>query len=225
MDGIGVGGVTEDHNKNLWLLTYSGIVKLNLKTGETNIYGQSQGVNPAALTSGYTRSDGEILIGDPSGYFAFQPDQLLHRAPAPNISINRFLLADVPISPTAGGILTKPVFNTKEINLNHNQTTFSFGFSSIDYSNEEGDKRVFYMLKNYDSKWRKAGSEEIANYYDIPPGGYIFKVKSLNVDGLVTEKHIDIIISHRPGGKNGGLMPYLYCCLLRSYGALFITAR
>ncbi|WP_426671303.1 two-component regulator propeller domain-containing protein [Mucilaginibacter sp. McL0603] len=195
LEGLAVSWFTEDHEKNLWLATNSGLIKLNLQNKETSIYGKSQGVNADALTSGYVRPNGEILFGDTSGYFAFQPGELLHRAPAPNTNINRFLLADVPVAPTAGGILTKPVFNTKEINLNYNQSTFSFGFTSIDYVSEEGDKRVFYMLQNYDSKWRKAGSEEIANYYDIPPGNYIFKVKSINVDGLVAEKHIDIIIS------------------------------
>jgi len=187
--------ITEDHEKNLWLTTFIGIVKLNLQNSETNIYGKSQGVNAVTLTSGYARRNGEILIGDESGYFAFQPDKLLRRAPAPNTDINRFLLADILVLPTAGGILAKPVFNTKEINLNHSQSTFSFGFTGIDYVSEEGDKRVFYMLENYESKWRKAGLEEIANYYNIPPGGYIFKVKSINVDGLFTEKHIALIIA------------------------------
>jgi signal transduction histidine kinase/ligand-binding sensor domain-containing protein len=197
---FGIGGmtvywITEDHEKNLWLTTSVGIIKLNLQTSETSIYGRSQGVNTGALISEYTRRNGEILIGDTSGYFAFQPGKLSHRAPAPGITINRFLLADVPVFPTAGGILAKPVFNTKEINLNHSQSTFSFGFTGIDYVSEEGDKRAFYMLENYEGKWRRAGSEEIANYYNIPPGTYIFRVKSINVDGLFTEKHIILIIA------------------------------
>ncbi len=196
MEGSPVYSITEDHEMNLWLLTNSGIVKLNLRNGETNIYGKRQGVNLNALSFlGYTRHDGELLWGDSSGYFAFHPDKLLHRTPAPNIVINKFLLADVPLQPIAGGILTQPAFSTKEIRLNHNQSTFSFGFANIDYASEYGDDQVFYMLENYDSKWRDAGSDQAANYYNIPAGKYTFKLKSINADGLLSEKHIGIIIS------------------------------
>jgi signal transduction histidine kinase/ligand-binding sensor domain-containing protein len=196
MEGSPVYSITEDHEMNLWILTNSGIVKLNSRNGETNIYGKRQGVNLNAMSFlGYTRHDGELLWGDSSGYFAFHPDKLLHRSPAPNIVINQFLLADLPLQPAAGGILTQPVFRTKEIRLKHNQATFGFGFTNIDYTSEYGDDQVFYMLENYDSKWRNAGSDQAASYYNIPPGRYTFKLKSINLDGLHTEKQFGIVIS------------------------------
>ncbi|MDB4904369.1 MAG: hypothetical protein JWQ63_3650 [Mucilaginibacter sp.] len=190
-----VYGMTEDHEHNLWLNTNNGITKLNVKNNELNIYGINQGVNEAVMYQlGYTRKDGQIVAGDTSGYFAFYPDKLLHRTPPPVTIINKFFLADIPVTPSMGGILSKPLLDTKKIYLNSNQGTFSFGFNTIDYVEDE-DIRSFYMLENYDSKWRSAGLDETANYYNIPPGNYIFKVKSINSDGQITEKHIGVIIS------------------------------
>jgi ligand-binding sensor domain-containing protein/signal transduction histidine kinase len=190
-----VYGMTEDHEHNLWLNTNKGITKLNVQNNELNVYGINQGVNEALMYQlGYTRKDGQIVEGDTSGYFAFYPDKLFHRTPPPITIINKFLLADIQVTPSIRGVLSKPLLDTKKINLNHNQGTFSFGFNIIDYI-EEGDIRSFYMLENYDSQWRNSGSDETANYYNIPPGNYTFKVKSINSDGQISEKRIDVIIS------------------------------
>jgi len=195
-EGFAVYDITEDHEKNLWLSTSAGIVKLNLQNNEANVYGKSQGVNTIPSQNyEYTLHDGEILLGDTSGYFQFQPDKLLHRVPAPNTAISSFLLTDVPVLPAAGGVLDKPILSTKEILLNYSQSMFSFGFSTIDFVGGEGDIRSFYMLENYERKWREANAGELANYYNVPPGNYIFKVKSINSDGGVTIKQIDIVIS------------------------------
>ncbi len=189
-------GASEDHQKNLWLATSRGIVKLNLQNNETNIYGKSQGINGSYLTSiGDTRRNGEVLFGDTGGYFTFRPEKLLHSIPASTVVINRFFLNDLPVAPAKGGVLTASIFGTNSIRLNHSQGTFSFGFSTIDFAGDPGDDHSFYMLENYDNKWRKANPDENANYYNVPPGNYIFKVKSVNINGLVTEKHIAVIIS------------------------------
>ncbi len=187
---------SEDHQKNLWLTTSGGIIKLNTQSKESNIYGKSQGIDVNTLaTAGYTRRNGEILYGDTGGYFTFQPEKLLHSIPAPAVAISGFFLNEKPVARGAGGVLTASIFGTNSISLNHTQGTFSFSFSTIDFAVVPGDDHTFYMLENYESKWRKAIVDENANYYNIPPGQYIFKVKSVNANGLVTEKHITVIIS------------------------------
>jgi signal transduction histidine kinase/ligand-binding sensor domain-containing protein len=188
-------GAAEDHQKNLWFSTTKGVIRLNLRNNETNIYGKNQGINVAVFSSlGYTRRNGDILFSDTGGYYTFQPEKLLHSIPAPTVVINGFLLDDVPIAPAKGGVLPGSIFHTNSISLQHNQGTFSFSFSIIDFAGGPGDDHSFYMLENYDNKWRKASAGEAANYHNVAPGRYIFKVKSVNINGLVTEKHIVVII-------------------------------
>ncbi len=187
--------VAEDHEKNLWLETYKGITKINLQNNETTVYGKNQGANGNLLNTVYVKPDGEVLVGDTAGYFAFYPDKLLHSTPAPFVDISGFLLADVLVIPAQGGVLTRPFLSTREIRLHHNQNTFSFTFTNIDFVSEGLDISNFYMLENYDDNWRKGGSDQVANYFNVPPGNYIFKIKSVNNNGLVSEKHIAVIIS------------------------------
>ncbi len=93
------------------------------------------------------------------------------------------------------GILSVPLMQTKEIRLSHNQNTFSFEFSNIDFISEHEDTRLLYMLQNYDNAWRKAGDERTAYYFNLPPGKYIFKVKAFNAAGVAAEKDIAVIIT------------------------------
>jgi signal transduction histidine kinase/ligand-binding sensor domain-containing protein len=194
-DKAEVFGIMEDQENNLWLRNVKGYTKLNLRTHETTLYGKNQGLNEGTLFAEHITHDGEVLLGDTGGYFAFYPDKLLHSTPPSTAVISSFLLAEVPVIPSKGGILTVPLSSTKEIRLNHSQTTFSFGFTNIDFVNDAAGIRNLYMLENYDSKWRKGTSDQIANYYNVPPGEYIFKVKSINNNGLYTEKSVAVIIS------------------------------
>ena len=155
-----VFGITEDHEQNLWLYTSKGIIRLNKERNSVVLYGENQGVNGLAFTSfGYTRQNGEILFGDTSGYFAFQPGLLQQNVSPPDVTISNFLLNNVPVQPSPKGILSVPLMQTKEIHLSHNQNTFSFEFSNIDFISEHADTRLLFMLQNYDNAWRKAGEE------------------------------------------------------------------
>ena len=73
---------------------------------------------------------------------------------------------------------TTPIEQTKEIRLNHDQNTFSFEFSNIDFISDHEDTRLLYMLQNYDNNWRNANDNRTAYYFNLPPGQYIFKVKA-----------------------------------------------
>jgi signal transduction histidine kinase len=113
----------------------------------------------------------------------------------PFVTIRNFLLNDVPVQPSAQGILSAPLTRTKEIRLYYNQNTFSFEFSNIDFASESEDIRLLFMLQNFDNSWRKAGDEKAAYYFNVPPGKYIFKVKVFNAAGVAAEKDIDVIIT------------------------------
>jgi ligand-binding sensor domain-containing protein/two-component sensor histidine kinase len=196
LEGTLHSGIAEDKDGNLWINALNGVVKFNTQDNESSLYGANQGLNPnAELTLGYAKHNGEILFGDTAGYFNVQSSKLLQSIPQSTLVITGFLLNEVPVAPAAGGVLTRPVNSAGQIRLNYNQSTFSFSFSNIDLVSDPGDSRTFYMLENYDNKWRKTSSEESANFYRIPPGQYIFRVKNVNPNGLVSEKHIAVIIS------------------------------
>jgi signal transduction histidine kinase len=92
------------------------------------------------------------------------------------------------------GILTTPLWKTEEIKLTHNQNVFSFDFFAIDFMSP-GDEKYLFMLENYDDEWHDIGGDHRAFFFNIPPGTYNFRVKSVSGDGASVEKSIRIIIS------------------------------
>ena len=70
------------------------------------------------------------------------------------------------------------------------------------------------MLENFQNTWQNAGDQKTANYFNVPPGHYIFRVKAANSDGVWAEKSIAIIISP-PWWKTG----WAYFM----YGVLFVA--
>ncbi|MDF2432809.1 MAG: hypothetical protein JWP44_2440 [Mucilaginibacter sp.] len=190
-----IGVMNEDHDRNIWLGTNNGIIKINLQNNYINIYGKNHGVDPVSLRFGHTLHNGKVVFGDSGGYFSFFPDKPLQALPAPKIIISSFYLANVPVYPTTNGILNSSLSNTKKIDLKYNQNTFSFAFNCIDFVSDKGDTQVFYTFENYDNQWHPVYMDGRVDYYNVPPGSYIFKVKSINVNGLVTEKSIVVTIT------------------------------
>ena len=113
----------------------------------------------------------------------------------PTVNINSFLLNDVTVEPSPHGILTAPLEQTEMIRLNHDQNTFSMGFSVIDFVSNHEDSRFLYMLQNYDDNWRLSNENREAYYFNLPPGKYVFKVKAVGANGRSTEKQIGITIT------------------------------
>ncbi len=188
-------GLVEDNRKNLWLGTSSGIVRINPQRNETSLFGKNFGIKENSLTYGsaYKGPNGNIYFGNSTGYYVFNPSELINNIKPPEIIIKGFQIADQPVKQGSGGPLKESLTQVDEIRLNFNQNIFSFNFAVIDYANPE-ENRVIYYLENFDKDWIKANSEQKAYYFNISPGKYIFHVKAVNGYGSWAEKKIDIIV-------------------------------
>jgi hypothetical protein len=107
--------------------------------------------------------------------FSLTPRLLQQSSSPPFVTINNFLLNNVPVQPSREGILSVPLIQTREIRLDYNQNTFSFNFSGIDFISAHDDTRLLYKLENFDNAWRKAGDEKSAYYFNLPPGSIFLK--------------------------------------------------
>ena len=82
----------------------------------------------------------------------------------------------------------------QKITLNYLQNNFSLGFNNIDFLTDSSEKNVLFKLDNYDKTWRKNNGENQANYYNVRPGKYVFRIKASNLYGNWTEKALEIEI-------------------------------
>ena len=216
-----ITGIAEDDQKNLWISTLSGILRINLRRNETSVYGLNRGVNANTLNylAGYKLHNGELLLGDATGYYAFFPGDLTGNSKPPQVVITDFKISDQSVKPGGASVLNTVLEQTKKIQLTYKQNVFSFAFVSTHYSRPEDNIHLF-MLENYDDSWNRAGSDRRAIYFNVPPGKYVFRVKAANSNGMWAEKSIDIIVTPPWWGGWWFRMTAFICVLAIFYGII-----
>jgi signal transduction histidine kinase len=144
--------------------------------------------------SRYKSSDGTLYFGSLDKYFHFRPEALLKSQPIPPLlTLSALRVRNQLIKPQPNSPLQEGLSKAKAIHLSHDQNVFSLDFAAIDYRHPALHLYT-YQLENYDLDWRPVGSERTANYYNVPPGEYVFRVKAANSDGVWVEKGISILI-------------------------------
>jgi signal transduction histidine kinase/ligand-binding sensor domain-containing protein len=194
--GEKIVNIAVDDWKNLWVITNSAIVKYVADRSRFFVYSKSYGIRSNELWVGgicKTRA-GEILVGNARGFYVISPGEMNEVSSPLQLNITGFYVNNKPAFSTNDRILTGPVEQTTSLHLPYNKNDFSFSFAAIDYRAPETN-RYYTRLENFDSVWRDAGGDKTANYINIPPGRYIFKVKAINIDNITSEKDVDITIS------------------------------
>lgn len=191
-----VWGITEDMEHSLWMNTSDGLIRLNPETKNAVLFGKSWDIYPEILTDNmYASSQGEIFLGDTAGYYHFFPKDLKQPdGSLSNLQLSKLYIDNNEIIPGTNNILPKQLSEMKHLTLNYLQNNFSLAFHNIDFLTDPSEKNVLYMLENYDKNWRKNKGENLANYYNVRPGKYIFRIKASNLYGNWTEKTLEIEI-------------------------------
>ena len=196
---VEVESIIADKKDNLWIAAESGLYMLNKKRDQVIRYGKENGLREAGnffyLGSSFCRQNGELNFGYDRGYYAFYPDSLKTSTVKTQLYFTRFWLDNKEMILGKTGPLSASLYNTKDILLNHDQNVFSFSATFIDFRNNQ-DRRIYYKLENYDQDWRTSGAEDRIQYFKVPSGKYIFRIKTASsTNGEWTEKSIAIIIS------------------------------
>jgi len=189
-----VNGILEDNQKALWINASDGIYRLNRTRNKVIPFSRHKGLFDYRRAGCYKGKSGDLFFSGPNGYYAFLPEQLTGNTQPPEVVLSAFRLGNQSIIPGGESPLKQPLWHTKEIQLHHNQNTFSFDFAGIHFRDPESNQHLF-MLEGLDNTWRRAGEEKTAYYYNIPPGHYTFRIRAANSDGIWAEKSIGIVIS------------------------------
>ena len=188
--------IIEDNIKNLWIITKSSIVKLSPDRKSYFIYGKKYGIrsNTLRLAGICKTKTGDIIVGNNNGFYVFSPNVMTEFSKPLKLNITGFFINNKVVSSGRGSALANPIEETNKIFLNYNEDNFSFNFAAIDYREPEANK-YYTLLENFDSVWRDAGGDKSANYINVPPGNYVFRIKAINMDGVTAEKAIQITVN------------------------------
>lgn len=170
-----VYGILEDNENNLWMSTDNGIFKFNIKNELFVQYDLQDGLQSMEFSGGayYKTSKGEMFFGGINGFNYFFPDSIKENQFIPSIVISSVRVMNIPL---------KEEKDTLKLSYDNNFLTFEF--AALDYTNPP-DNQYAYMLDGFDRDWHYVyANNRIANYINLPPGEYIFKVRGSNNDGL-----------------------------------------
>jgi ligand-binding sensor domain-containing protein len=205
-----VVSLTADKNGHYWAGTYGGLSCFIPPddpfapgcriTFHNYDIGDGLPSNLMNLVSGYCDNDGTMFFGTrDKGMFYFHPDDLKDNDFIPPVYITEFRLKNKLASVNdSNSFLQSPIEFTKEIRLNYKQNIISFSFAALNYNLPEKNQYK-YMLENYDKDWIVTdASRRFANYTNLDPGTYVFKVKGSNNDGVWNETPTEIKIIITP---------------------------
>ncbi|WP_199120353.1 two-component regulator propeller domain-containing protein [Pedobacter sp. ASV28] len=174
-------GCMEDRHGNLWLATQNGISKFDMASGKFQNFNHNDGIHEATLseTSCTINKDGEFIFGTTFGYLSFNPENVKADKVSAKMAFTNLQINSEDLVPGEDSPLKIDINNLDELKLDHNQNGISIEFAVLDYRSV--NKQNFsYRLKGFDEVWRNTDGQRRATYTNLPPGHYVFEVRSLN---------------------------------------------
>ncbi|HTK21023.1 MAG TPA: two-component regulator propeller domain-containing protein, partial [Mucilaginibacter sp.] len=180
--------ILEDDKGRLWVSTNNGIAMYDPRTNRFKNYTTEDGLQGdefkqhAALKS----STGAFYFGGVNGFNSFFPEHIVHLPYNPPLVLTNFEVFNKPVEVALDkndpSPLKKDISETRSIRLSHDQSVISIEYASLDYLSPN-KKNYAYILENFDKGWNYVGNKNAAVYTNLPPGDYVFKVKSQNSSG------------------------------------------
>lgn len=181
--------ILEDDKGHLWISTNKGISMYDPQTKKFKNFTTEDGLQADAFKahSAVKSRSGIFYFGGVNGFNSFSPDQILRADYDPPMVLTNFQLfnknVQVAENSTDPSPLKQDISETRSITLSHDQSVISLEYASLDYLSPD-KKRYAYIMEDFDKGWNYVEDKNTAVYTNIPPGNYVFKVKSQNSAGV-----------------------------------------
>lgn len=179
-------GILSDARGYLWMSTNNGISRFDpIKETFVN-FNTPSGLQSNEFNSGafYKNRQGKIFFGGINGFNAFFPDKIVSNTRAPDVVFTDFRLGGRSVSiKDKDSPLTKPIIETRVINLTYAENNLSFEVAGMDFTNPEKIQYA-YKLEPDNSSWIQMGTNRIIFFSNLSPGKYTLRVRAANTDGV-----------------------------------------
>jgi signal transduction histidine kinase/ligand-binding sensor domain-containing protein/CheY-like chemotaxis protein/AraC-like DNA-binding protein len=174
--------IVADKQGRLWLATENGLSEFSPNTQVFKNYNSDDGLpqTPFSESAAMRSSSGDLYIGCINGYVSFDPMHVGSAKYTANMALTNLEVANRSIMPgTPGSLLKYNIDQTENIELKYNQNLLNIDYGVLDYKIEH---KVWYAykLEGYDKQWNMVKNLRQAIYTNVPPGNYVFKVKTVN---------------------------------------------
>ncbi|CAN5387962.1 hypothetical protein BH10BAC2_BH10BAC2_44400 [soil metagenome] len=184
----GIKSIKEDTKGNIWIATNHGLSRFAPFNKKFYRYTTADGLYADQFIANASTTDSNSIFyfGTNSGLISFKPENIIPNTFIPPVVITGIKILNIPIASFEDSTVLNTYKNENKIVLNYNQNFFSFEFAALNYINSAANKYA-YQLEGIDKVWNQAGTKRFADYTDIKPGSYTFKVKAANNDGVWNE--------------------------------------
>ncbi|MFC2112584.1 two-component regulator propeller domain-containing protein [Bacteroidota bacterium] len=226
-------GILEDDHGNLWLSTRKGICKVVLEDGigpglitSVQSYRKEDGLQGDIFYENtcYKTDEGWMIFGGIHGFTSFHPDSIKRNEYIPPVYITDVLINKESVFSSDHSFLDTGLYETNSIELTHRQNFLAFEYVALNFSNAEQNQYRYYM-EGLDETWQEAGDRRYAEYRDMKPGKYIFRVIGSNDDGVWNEEGASIGIIINPPWYRTLLAYILYVLIAAAAVYAFLLWR
>ncbi len=194
-DGLPVNnvyGLAQDKQKNLWIATTNGLSRMNTKDHKMILFGEEDGVLANFFDYNLTSlHDGRMIAPAKTGLVYFLPENISESSAPRNIRITSFKIYDHSM------LIDSILSGNKTVELDYTQNFITIGYASLSFS-ERNTTQYFYKLEGVNKDWKTAGIQRFANYTNLSPGHYTFKIKCENRYGISSRKITELSIYIHP---------------------------
>lgn len=189
----------QENDTFVWLGTSNGINRYNIHNNKIYDLSFLNNIQTSEFNVGAALIDrnGHLYFGGNKGLNIFFPERFKKEHNNYSIVFTDFLLFNNPVpinSDDKTSVINQSIAYTKQINLEHNHTLFSLGFTVLKYPDAK-NITYSYLLDGYHDHWIKLKGENIVNFSHIPPGKYVLKVKAHLDYGVDISNQLKITIT------------------------------
>ena len=168
-----IHSIMKDKAGYLWLSTNGGLSRFDPRSCTFVNYNGLDNLQSEEfyIHSCMTSSSGEMFFGGVSGLNHFLPEEMRLRDYAPRIILDYLTVRLDNVKLVKGG---------ESVTLEHDENFFNIGFSALEYINNSNCEYA-YILEGFNEDWVKCNGGA-ATFTNVPPGTYVFRVRSTNGD-------------------------------------------
>ena len=196
-----VGSIEEDQQGNLWISTMKGLNRWDRKTGRITSLYKADGIGGDEFCdrASCQLPNGALVFGSTEGVTIFNPADIDTLREMP-IKFCDLKIHNQMVRPSDDGPIEAMLDSCREVRLDHDQNSFSFSFTALDFGEYER-VHYYYKLDGIDNDWIDAGNTHTASYANLPSGTYTFRVRttdSASDEACSEERTLKVVVEPAP---------------------------
>ena len=189
-----------DRNRNMWIGTDHGLSCMAAESDMSlyNLNYRREMRRSFNRSAACLLSDGRIAMGSTSGLLIFSPGISLSGHEPHVLRFTDFRIDNIS-SDEERKMLSEwnRMLEAGSVELSHRHNSFSVDIESICYRYSD-DLAYRYCLEGFDNDWSPLSRNEHVQYKNLPPGDYVFRVRSYSINSgmQLDERNVGISIRY-----------------------------